>query len=182
MGLLGFAQRLPGFFSQSHLDEMYSLAYSVPWVILRLICRSASILAGVFCFRRFAFTVQTTLSLAFATFARRVKPKSFVCHSYGKHRGWAYPYEQDPVALCASMQKRPQPQCVHAFTHDSLDTPPPGYPCRPDFPKPSRLGKRAAASSSRSPIACSSLTRMLAADEFSQVARSQFPPTPAILR
>jgi len=30
----------------------------------------------------------TTLSPAFATLARRVKHKSFVCHSYRKHRGW----------------------------------------------------------------------------------------------
>jgi hypothetical protein len=29
-----------------------------------------------------------TLSPAFATLARRVKHKSFVCHSYRKHRGW----------------------------------------------------------------------------------------------
>ena len=30
----------------------------------------------------------TTLSPAFAALTRRVKPKSFVCHSYKKHRGW----------------------------------------------------------------------------------------------
>jgi len=30
----------------------------------------------------------TTLSPAFATLARRVKHKSFVCHSYRKHPGW----------------------------------------------------------------------------------------------
>jgi hypothetical protein len=30
----------------------------------------------------------TTLSPAFAALARRVKHKSFVCHSYRKHRGW----------------------------------------------------------------------------------------------
>jgi hypothetical protein len=31
-----------------------------------------------------------TLSPAFATLTRRVKHKSFVCHSYKKHRGWGY--------------------------------------------------------------------------------------------
>jgi hypothetical protein len=31
-----------------------------------------------------------TLSPAVATLTSRVKPKPFVCHSYGKHRGWGY--------------------------------------------------------------------------------------------
>ena len=31
---------------------------------------------------------KATLSPAFAALTRRVKPNSFVCHSYKKHRGW----------------------------------------------------------------------------------------------
>ncbi len=34
---------------------------------------------------------KTALSLAFATLTRRVKPKSFVCHSYKKQGGGGYP-------------------------------------------------------------------------------------------
>src|SRR5271155_99921 len=34
---------------------------------------------------------SATLSLAFATLTRRVKPKSCACHSYKKHPGWGMP-------------------------------------------------------------------------------------------
>ena len=34
---------------------------------------------------------KTTLSPVFATLTRHVKPNSFVCHSYKKHRGVGYP-------------------------------------------------------------------------------------------
>ena len=34
---------------------------------------------------------KATLSPAFGTLTRRVKPNSFVCHSYKKHPGWGYP-------------------------------------------------------------------------------------------
>jgi hypothetical protein len=36
-----------------------------------------------------------TLSPAFATLTRRVKHKSFVCHSYKKHRGWGMPFSSN---------------------------------------------------------------------------------------
>src|ERR1700726_4983460 len=53
----------------------------------------------------------TTLSPAFATLTRRVKHKSFVCHSYKKHRGWGsveqasacFPF-QNPAALDPEFQ------------------------------------------------------------------------------
>jgi|SRR5580704_15389623 hypothetical protein len=42
---------------------------------------------------------KTTLSPAFATLTHRVKPKSFVCHSYRKHRGVGYPSLADPASF-----------------------------------------------------------------------------------
>jgi hypothetical protein len=42
---------------------------------------------------------KATLSPAFATLTRRVKPNSFVCHSYRKHRGVGYPSFADPASL-----------------------------------------------------------------------------------
>jgi hypothetical protein len=42
---------------------------------------------------------KATLSSAFATLTRRVKPNSFVCHSYKKHRGVGYPSLADPASL-----------------------------------------------------------------------------------
>ena len=55
---------------------------------------------------------KATLSLAFATLTRRVKHKSFVCHSYKKHRGVGYPsiLKQFPFAprlLCKNRSANP---------------------------------------------------------------------------
>ncbi len=42
---------------------------------------------------------KATLSPAFATLTRRVKPNSFVCHSCKKHRGVGYPSLADPASF-----------------------------------------------------------------------------------
>jgi hypothetical protein len=79
---------------------------------------------------------KATLSLAFATLTRRVKPKSFVCHSYKKHRGVGYPSLADPASLSSRRFRYAQRRSFtpsafgegqsfspHAFTSQSS-----GYP------------------------------------------------------
>jgi hypothetical protein len=79
---------------------------------------------------------KVTLSLAFATLTRRVKLKSFVCHSYKKHRGVGYPSIADPASFSSRpfrcTQRRPftpsalgegQSLSTHGFTSRSS-----GYP------------------------------------------------------
>jgi hypothetical protein len=67
---------------------------------------------------------KTTLSLAFATLTRLVKPNSFVCHSYKKHRGVGYPWLADPASLrsrCFTPENGFTPRFLHA--HSSLFSP-----------------------------------------------------------
>ena len=64
---------------------------------------------------------KTTLSLAFATLTGRVKHKSFVCHSYKKHRGVGYHSLADPASfrsLCFTSANGLPPRFLPA--HSSL--------------------------------------------------------------
>jgi hypothetical protein len=83
---------------------------------------------------------KTILSPAFATLTRFVKHKSFVCHSYKKHRGVGYPSIGDPASFSSHRfryaQRRPftpsalsegQSLSDHRFTSRSSGHPRGGF-------------------------------------------------------
>jgi len=55
-----------------------------------------------------------TLSPAVATLTRRVKHKSFVCHSYRKHAGWGLPFSSNLRTI-----KSAEPAAIFLATHHS---------------------------------------------------------------
>jgi len=70
---------------------------------------------------------KTTLSPASATLTRTVKHKSFVCHSYKKHRGVGYPSIADPPSL-SSRRFRYARQRVQSLSAHGLTSRFSGYP------------------------------------------------------
>jgi len=143
-------------------------------------CRSPVPLFALHAGQTQLYENATTLSLAFATLTRRVQHKSFVCHSYGTP-GWGYSSQQDPATRCASMQERPQLQCLHLLTDDSLDTPG-GTPPGPIFPSHMETVKDVIANLSTASRVLPVRAYQCCARWLARVVRSKFPPTSAILR
>jgi hypothetical protein len=103
-------------------------AYSVAQVILPVI-GLAPARCWRFCFPGAFFG---TLSPLFATLTDTLMTKSFICHSYRKHRGWGRRSTMIFRAPLRTHSSTGNSIIFMGIHHDSLDTP--GYPSGQAFP------------------------------------------------